>query len=309
LAAAGEVPYRRLLVALWVLVRTAGNRTGDAAVDGAAADCLQALREVIGGEPHVIVQERAGALFVNGVRIRPDVANFAAIAGFSDLLRRYRITELMVGPSATSADFGHLARSWCDPTEAADLDAALRRRGCAGISTAQQWNDADAEELQPMAQKPSSSQLGAVFTMQQFTSMLGPAGPLSGRRARAVLQAVLHGLLHSPTGLAPLAGVHHDSSAGIDALRACVLAVRSAEELGWSQDRCIAAGTLALLGGADGVGGDRPTVDLARAARKVVSMLAASDQPEGVLAALRSQGQLTPATARAMANALVPVRA
>lgn len=302
MATAAEAAYRRLLVALWVLVRTAGSPAAVGGIDAAAADCRLALREAIADEPHVIVQERGGALFVNGLRIRPDVANFAAIAGCIELLQRRRIGELLVLAGASAAEFADLARCWCDPG-AADLDAALRAR-CTGILVAQRTADELAAEQQDSG-RPAPSQLGAVFTMQQFTSLLGPVGPLSGRRARAVLQAVLHGLLRSPRGLEPLAGVRHDPAANVDALRACVLAVRAAEELGWGQDRCIAAGTLALLGGAAAVDGEPAVVDLARAARTVVAMLAAADQPEVVLATLQQSGRLSAEIAAAMTSTLL----
>jgi hypothetical protein len=310
-ATACEAAYRRLIAALWVLVRTAGSNGPPAAVAAAAAACQQALVAASGDRPHLVVQDQNGALLVDGERIAPDVANFAAIAGCLGLMQRHGIGELTLLPHVAAGDLETLARCWNQAAHGAELEALLRAHACAGISVGvQAWHGEVLATTSPSALSAVPSQLSAVFTMQQFAGLLGPAGPLSGRRARAVLQAVLHGLLHSPRGLDPLVGARQgrDAIMSIDALRACVLAVRAAEDLGWRPERCIAAGTAALLGAADadtGVAVDPDTTGLARAARIVVAMLAAAERPETVIETLRQTGQLSGEIAAAMTTTLV----
>lgn len=78
-------PYRSLVTALWVLLRTAA--TGPAEADLSAADgpCWRRLEEALRLESHVMLRERGGALFVNGLRVRPDMAAFA-VGGVSGLI-------------------------------------------------------------------------------------------------------------------------------------------------------------------------------------------------------------------------------
>lgn len=301
-----DQPYRRLVAALWVLVRTAGARAVEGQLGAAANDCWRCLADVLAGSPHFVLQEHGGALFANGLRIRPDVASFAATAGITALLQDNDISELLLMPEATAADFELLARCWHDPGARQGLDAALRQRGCVGIHTAHRGQ---SEEMPvepvvapPVAQAPS--QLGAVFTMQRFAAALGTAGPLSGGRARAVLQAVLHRLLRSPGGLEPLARLQRDPVAHSEAVRAAVLAVRTAEELGWDDERGLLTGIAALLGKGQPEGDDVEVAELARAAQAVAALIGTRSPPDAAVQQLEQDGQLSDLVGRAMAQAL-----
>src|SRR5262249_55679474 len=152
------------------------------------------------GETHFVLQERAGALYANGARIRPGVDSFSAIAGLADLLHGSGVGELLLLPPTRAEDLIALARCWPAAAPASALEAALAARGCDGIPVGP--SDTPAA---PPAERRADSLLGVVYSLQQFAADLAPAGPLGGRRGRAALQAVLHGLLGSPHGLAPLA--------------------------------------------------------------------------------------------------------
>lgn len=303
MAAVGEASYRRITAELWVLLRTAGSAGSPAAVAAAAASLAAVLGGVLADETHFVLQERQGALFCNGMRIRPDVASFAAIAGVTALMQEHGVEELMLMPAARAADLERLARGWSDPVAVADLERNLASQGCQGVIVTQS-GAAAAPAPQSCAAPSAPSQLGAVFTMQQFAAALEPMGPLTDHRARLILQSVLDRLLHSRAGLEPLARVQRDPVAHAEAVRACVLAVRTAGELAWPEDRGTAAGVAALLGPAAASDGDAEVADLARAARAVASLLAADADPAAAVDSLVLHGQLAAGVADAMLDAL-----
>ncbi len=148
------------------------------------------------------------------------------------------------------------------------------------------------------------SQLGAVFTMQRFAAALGPVGPLSGARARSIVQSVLHALLRRPHQLDLLARLLREPLAHAEAVRACVLAVRTAEELGWNDERCIGAGIAALIGEALPAGGDDAERELVAAAQAVAAMIGAHDDPRPAIGRLRGSGDLPEIVGAAMDQAL-----
>ena len=303
-----EQLYRRLVAALWVLVRTAGTRGADAQLREAAVECQRRIGEALGEATHFVLQEHDGALFGNGLRIRPDVAAFAATAGITALLQDNEVSELLLLPTAGVDDLMVLGRCWHDPRARGGLEALLAERGCAGVHVAHRGAHEPLPiegTATPATAATAPSQLGAVFTMQRFAAAVGPVGTLSAGRARAVLQSVLHRLLRQPAGLEPLARMLRDPQAHAEAVRACVLGVRTAEELGWDDERCLAAGIAALLGAAQASDGDAEVAELARAAQAVAALLCGHDGPLQAIERLQLHGELPAFVGAAMEQALV----
>jgi hypothetical protein len=300
-AAGVERSYLDFLTALWVLVRTAGSGAAADAVDAAAAACARALAAAFANESHFVLQERSGALFANGARMRPGVDTFAALAGITDLMAAAGVGELLWMPPADHAGLALLARTWHAAHRAVDLHTALAQGGCAGIHV----GPAAVTSEPPPDAIADGSQLGAVCSLQRFAGELAATGPLGGRRARAALQRVLQALMHSPCGLAPLQ-LLVDRAARRSAVQASVLAVRAADGLGWSDARTAGAGIQALLADSTLADGDAEVAQLAAASRSVAAGLGGSpaDAADALLGELQAADRLSPALARAMAQAL-----
>jgi len=306
-AAGVERSYLDFLTALWVLVRTAGSGAAADAVDAAAAACARALTAAFANESHFVLQERVGALFANGARMRPGVDAFAALAGITDLMASVGVGELLWMPPANDADLALLARSWHGAHAAGELQTALAQGGCAGIHVGPA---AVTSEPRAAAGDGDGSQLGAVCSLQRFAGDLAATGPLGGRRARAALQRVLQALMRSPCGLAPLEQLV-DRAARRTAVQASVLAVRAADGLGWTDARSASAGIEALLAGAsfddaELASGDPEVARLAAASRSVAAGLGGGppDAADALLGEMQAADRLSPALACAMAQAL-----
>lgn len=305
--ASAEAPYRSLVTALWVLLKTAAAGAAEAASSAAAESCWQRLVEALRGETHVVLQERGGALFVNGLRIRPDMATFAATAGVIALMQDQRITEVLLTAEARREDLEMLARLWGGARRAADLEPELQRRGCIGVHLAQ----GDGFDVPPfempeggVRRAGAPSQLGTVFTMQRFARALSRRGPLAGVAARAVLQNVLAHMLRQPSGLDPLARIESGEVPFATAVRGSVLAVRAGERMGWDDERCLCAGAAALVGGVP-VPADTEATELARAASVVGATLATTDAPDVALARAFVDGDVPGLLLEAMERVLV----
>lgn len=295
----GDRPYRELVAALWATLRCGAAHVPDSDLLQAAAGAAAALRRLAAREPHLVLQERTGALFANGVCLRPDVDSFSTISGIVELMRGHRIGEVLLLARADADSFVTAARVLA--TGADDLEAALRAAGCEGVHVAQS-GDAGAAEAgpwpgaDPAAQSFSAretdggrervpfhgganggavatSHLSAVFTMQRFCAAVDHEGPLGGARARAILQDALEALLSHPDGLAPLLSLEPHGEELVHVVRATVLAVRVAECLGWESERCLLAGVLALRGEGAAIDDD-DAGELGRVARRVADCTA-----------------------------------
>jgi hypothetical protein len=136
--------------------------------------------------------------------------------------------------------------------------------------------------------------------MQRLAQAIGRRGPLAGRRARTILQDVLHRMLRRPEGLLPLARLPQAGPAVTEAVNACVLAVRAAERLDWPQDRGLDAGVAALLGSGLVRDVDVSALQLGAAAASVASLLAAAERPGDAIDRVQAQGAATDEVCEAM---------
>jgi hypothetical protein len=301
-----ESGLQRLVASLWVLVMTARSGPSSKKLEGVARASAEALSEPLRQHSHLVLQERDGGLYVNGHRVRPDVQGFAATAGIAQTMQQWGVGELFFGGEATVDELLQFARTVAQQAAGRDLSTLLRDQGCESINASQAalapLASARAESARLTPRPPS--QLGAMFTMQQLSTAMDRDGPLSGSAAFTVLQAVVGRLLADRSCLASLQRVERHPLAHREALRACVLAVRAADAMGWDEERSLSAGAAALLGVVDTACRDVDAANLARAARAVATLLDTSRSPEDVLSDMLMHGQLDGLFADALLHGL-----
>jgi len=244
----GDVPYRRLATALWVLARTVGLPGVSAEqTSAAAAAAEQALLSALAGENHFVLQERGGALFANGVRLRLDVEGFAAAEGLGALLRRCGIGELLLTPAARAADLLAWARC-CNGSFAPDQDpqARLLQSGSDGVYAAGRAVP-EVEPAAAAAAANSSSQLRSVFLQNQLMAAFAPSLPVPRRIAQSVLQAVAEALLGEAEGLQQLQHLQRDPPRLAAGVHAAVLSALLARAVGCDDPLVVSIAAAALL--------------------------------------------------------------
>lgn len=291
---------RAFVLSLWRLLRTAASAFGDTALRECAEACHSRFAAARNGEPHYVLQLRSGSLHGNGCRIRPDMLHFVAVADVVAMLQRLGVSDLLLLAEASADDFASLASALAEAERGEDLGDSLLRAGCANIQVAQDACDEFVGDGDVPRRPAAPSQLGAVFTMQRLAQAIGRRGPLAGRRARTILQNVLHRMLRRPEGLLPLAHLPTSGPAVTEAVNACVLAVRTADRLGWPEDRSHDAGVAALLGAGLVCDVDVGALQLGAAAAAVASLLAAAGRPAEAIDRVQSQGVASDEVCEAM---------
>ncbi|MBK8100604.1 MAG: hypothetical protein IPK26_26235 [Planctomycetes bacterium] len=250
-----DEPWRRAVVALWVLLRTVSTRAVDERADTAAATAAQAaLQQALGDESHLLLQEREGALHCNGVRLRFDIAGLPAAEAIVRLLQRRGIGELLFSAAATAA--GLLAWARCHaherPAPDADPEAELRAAAADGVHASKR---AAEPVVAPVAVRRGTantdgSQLRSVYLHHELMAAFDRSGPVSAATGHIVLQAVVEHLL-SAAGTEPLMLLQQERTALPTAVHVCVLTALIARAAG-APDRLLSeiavAGLLHDLG-------------------------------------------------------------
>lgn len=297
--------HRGLVLALWALLRASATKGCERESGAAARECRARLEQAMAGDPHFVLQLRGGALHGNGARIRPDLTHFAPTAGLVAMLQQRGVSDVLLLANVTADDLLAFARCLATDRAGEGLGEALLREGCATIQVGQDADQAPefADDLREATARRTAappSQLGAVFLMQRFADLLERRGPLAGMRARTILQNVLHAMIRRGPGLEPLGRLARGGAAAAESVRACVLAVRAAEELSWSEDRGLDAGAAALVGEASAGAADAEAAQLGAASVAVAKMLAAAERPAAAVGRLWRDGALDDAMGEAI---------
>lgn len=219
----GDAAYRRLIAALWVLVRTASIHDA-ARLQQAAIDAHAALALVLQHENHVILQEREGALLLNGRRLQLDLEGYAATAAIAAALVALGIGELLLTAAAGTDDlqtFAHWAAAVATP---GDAEAQLSALGLCGIHASNRSAEPPTPAI-PLrtAPPPPTSQLRSMFVHGKLIAAFASTPFADGHAAKVVLQTVVERLLHEPTGPAALLLLQQDPEALTHAVQAAVL--------------------------------------------------------------------------------------
>ena len=118
-----EDSYRRFLDALAALL--AATRSDSPEVTAAAQNCAEAAALAIGCDSHLIVQERAGALFVNSVRVRPALDAYESCVDLAERMGAAAMSELLVMPMPGPEEWLALACAWREDGHASAIEAEL----------------------------------------------------------------------------------------------------------------------------------------------------------------------------------------
>jgi hypothetical protein len=234
----GDGPYRRVLVALFVLVRTAGTKALQPEQElGAATECMTALEKVLTSESHFVLQERDGVLTTNGTRVALDVEMFAAIATLVGTMRQLGIGELLCTREVTGAGLIALARYAAGRLPAPDglePESHLRNIGALGIHAALRSRPVVDPALlrQGESMSGAASQLRSVFLQNRLMAGFDQRRGIPARMAKVVVQAVVDRLLAEPNGIAPLIYLQLQPLLLPPAVQACVLAALLGRALG-----------------------------------------------------------------------------
>ncbi|GAB4150844.1 MAG: hypothetical protein Fur0037_19500 [Planctomycetota bacterium] len=224
-----------MLAGLWGLVRAGIERPGS--VPEAAAGVRRAVLEAAGPERQVILQERAGALFVNGRRIRANAENYAGLRGFRLSLAALGVRELALERDVSAEDLQELARfvRERESGERTTLADHLARRGVRTVFAGEQAELGEGE-VEATGGVSGPSRLRTAFVRARFLAAFTPTALASRETALAASMAIGKRILKDSEGRQGLARLEASPEAMMHGVQCAVIAFSAAEAIGWDGD-------------------------------------------------------------------------
>jgi len=246
--------FLRAVRSLYVLVKCAETATTceeDATLRDAADECAGRLGDVLTTEPHLVIQERAGGLGLNGLQLRPGVESFVAVDSLAQLLRAWGISEVLLARGVGADDLRDfaVALSACEPAaldpEARETALASARRPAIQISTSADAAPAFLPRA-PLA-TASGSMIRSMFVANRLVRALDSRGATVSDRE--ILQSVVELLVCDDAVLRTVTLLERDPDLFARSVSASVHAVQLTRRLGGSRQYQAEIAVAALLHG------------------------------------------------------------
>jgi HD-GYP domain-containing protein (c-di-GMP phosphodiesterase class II) len=247
---------RAFLVALYAALRSRKLYPPEnAAVQRALDDLEAAARALMVGGNGIAIRLSGDFLFVNGVRLRLELDNYASFSHVHRLLRALEIGALEVQEGITRQEwqsFLGLVQELDSPGAPEDRHAALAARlGPAGIThldvqpLASAGMDLDREQARELAKRTYSH--GVAVTKEVVNSIrLGRTVNL--RAAKRAVQLIVDQVLTNETSLLGLTTLRdYDEYTFTHSVNVCIFAVALGRKLGLTKVQLYDLGLVALL--------------------------------------------------------------
>lgn len=243
-----DAAHADAVVALWALLGaaaallpcdTAAASQGVTAPGAAAAVAQRAIARARGEDGYLLLVEREGSLLVNGRRLLPTLAGYAAAQGVAEVLRAGGVAEVLFDATVDAEALWEWARS--------------ARAGLPGAEPAPGVHQSRAGEgpvalATPRRQRlDAPSNLSAVFLMHRLHRTLPARLGVAPVVAKAALALVVDRLLAEPLGLEWLQRLDAVPRRLDRNLQVAVVAVLVLRGMGWPAARLADAGVAALL--------------------------------------------------------------
>lgn len=235
-----DAAHAEAVVALWALLGAARAepRARMPSLAAAARDAIGRARGGGGGN-HLLLAERAGSLLVDGRRLRPSLAGFAAARGVADCMRSCGVSEVLFDGDVDAESLW----SWAVAMAAGTGDAAEPARGVHQSRA----DDARPSAPRGAAQGESPSRLPAVFLQHRLRDALAGLPGIRPAGAMMALALVVERLQAERGGIELLQRLSSRPGQLDQALIVAVVAVLILRGIGWPSERLADAGVAALL--------------------------------------------------------------
>ena len=189
----GEVARRQLhqRVVLRLHVLACATASASAAVAAEAAERLrETLAELFAAEPSLVLQHRAGVLFLNGARVLPSPLTLAAVEGLGPRFFTARLDGVVIEHGVASEELLALAAALVSPGHQAPESEHVH-----GIP---------AEACEAVPSPPRGTYIKSIYVTKLLLEASPPAGILEPRAQKQLLQLLAETLLVHPRATAML---------------------------------------------------------------------------------------------------------
>jgi hypothetical protein len=238
-----DAAHAEAVVALWALLGAAGA-VADAPVEPgkseAAARAQRAIARARGEDGYLLLVARDGSLLVNGRRLRPSLAGFAAAHGLAEVLRASGVGEVLFDAAVDVAALWQWAAAACAGVP-----------GTAPSAPGVHQSPAGEAPVGPMRRGPETptmvSNLASVFLQHRLHRALPALPGVAPAAAKAALALVVDRLLAEPLGLEWLQRLDAVPGRLDTNLQVAVVVVLLLRGMGWPPAALPDAGVAALL--------------------------------------------------------------
>ncbi len=230
--------HRDVVARTFALVRSVdASGIAPAALHDAVDAASAAIAEVLALEQSLLLQERAGILFCNGVKLRPDFRVLAAAEGLGGYFRRANVAGILFEEGLTAAELHEVAR-WLGRGMTAPPDWPH-------VHWIEQWDEPPGETTHG---RERSTYMRKLYFVQRFLDALAGASELDRRSQREAVSVLVDALLDDPASMATVTVLQAEpEDCFATAVRRSVLAVWFGKSLGLDGEVLDRAGTTALF--------------------------------------------------------------
>ncbi|MFQ5503503.1 MAG: HD-GYP domain-containing protein [Planctomycetota bacterium] len=192
-----EEAYKDILIRLFVLLKTAQTDTSDELFDSALDELMEALHQSLAREGTLVVGERDGYLYLNGVRARLDLDGFAALKFLVQAFIGRDLSGILFEHGVTGAEFRAFLEVFLKPeNESATgqgFTQLLRERGVSKIHPilrSQGKERADRFHSDPRIRPaaPQNTYFKSIFVIKQLLEGVGPSCCQTRRSSMRIIQ-------------------------------------------------------------------------------------------------------------------------
>jgi hypothetical protein len=244
--------HRNLVFRLFVLMKTAAIHEH---ANVLFQESLAAFKSVLGAllekENGLILEEKAGFLFANGVRVRLDVEGFAALKHMVQVFMQRNISGLVFDLGLADAEVLSFLDVFSHPAPDQDIVEELSIRGVERIHViARRDDDRESEafnDQQPATGVPETY-FKSIFVAKHLLEGVRQGGSVDMRAAKRVVQTIVDLILDDESTLLTLTGLREfDTSIFSHSVNVSVLSMILGQRIGIPRNLVGDLGTAALF--------------------------------------------------------------
>ena len=222
------------------------------AVQRALAE-LTTLAATLGGGDELELRVRGDFLFVNGVRLRLDLANYASLGRLLEVLHAADVGAIVAQANASVTDWLALLRALESPEAHADgvaaIDHALQRASVTAFRVTPGTDDEDsASEAEATKEAARRTYAQSVALTKDVIQSVRMGRAPSSRKIKRAVQMIVDQVLNEETSLIGLTTLRdYDEYTYTHSVNVCIFAIALGRRLGMRKLELYELGLAALL--------------------------------------------------------------
>ncbi|UCF78027.1 MAG: HD domain-containing protein [Candidatus Eiseniibacteriota bacterium] len=247
---------RHLVNQLYVILRIVKiYQPNNASVANALEGFLNVLRSVAGTWENVTIEAMVGCLYVNGVRLKVDVAGYASHRYIVQEMEKFGLRNIIITDRLGIEELRTFAYAVTEIDGGRpgfeQLRSALDEKGISNISITKSTgadSQLDDKRAQGAEERAKKTYHNTIKIVKQIMHSASHFEAVKLRRAKRAVQSIVDSILHDESFLLSLATIKsHDEYTFNHCVNVCIYSVALGQRLGLSKSRLGQLGMAALF--------------------------------------------------------------